>query len=206
MDFKSKKYSIIINSFSTCGNKGFSLLEVIFSIGIITVGIVSILTLFNYNLKAEINNKNKLIAIYLAQESIEVIRQNRDNVWFRGDTDFLDENEFSDDDVIVGLVDSDNNRDNIREGWEIIESNLERRKVYLSDDPDIEPNSYYVQHRSAGGNWAGWGWEETGFERYLEIDNSVDGTGTSCARIISHVSFNGTEIVTITAYLYDDWY
>lgn len=205
MKCRVNKYSKIINLFSARESGGFSLLEVIFSIAIITVGIISILTLFNYNLKAEINNKNKLIAIYLAQESIEIARQQRDNVWFGGDANFLDNTEFLDGEVIIGLVDKDNNRDNIREGWEIVESNSERKKVYLSNDS-------YVQHRNVEGNWAGWGWKKTGFERYLTIENNSGGSGVNgcdiddCVRIISHVSFNGTEIVTVTAYLYDDWY
>lgn len=205
MKFRINKYLKIINLFSARASSGFSLLEVIFSIAIITTGIVSILTLFNYNLKAEINNKNKLIAIYLAQESIEAVRQIRDNIWFGGDSVFLDNSEFSDNDVIIGLVDNGGSKDNIREGWEIIGSDADRKKVYFSNDS-------YVQHRGAGLGWVGWGWEETGFERYLEIDNSSDGSVAngcdidSCVRIISHVSFNGTEIVAIAAYLHDDWY
>jgi len=198
MKSRINKYSKIINLFSACGSRGFSLLEVIVSIGIITVGIVSILTLFSYNLKAEINNKNKLIAIYLAQESIEVIRQNRDNAWFGGDSDFLDNSEFLDGEYIVFFE----NADIISKGWKIeTPSNAAYKKVYIN-------NGYYVQEN----NNALGGWEETGFERYLEVDNNSDASSASgcdinsCARIISHVSFNGTEIVTVTAYLYDDWY
>ena len=186
--------------FKKQNENGFSLIEVIFSIGIITVGIVSILTLFNYNLKAEINNKNKLIAIYLAQESIEIIRQNRDNAWFSGDSDFLDNSEFSDGKYIVFPKDTNI----INQGWKIKILDIDEeayKKVYIN-------NGYYVQKN----NNAPGGWEETGFERYLKIDNSLDGSVASgcdinsCARIVSHISFNGTEIVTVTAYLYDDWY
>lgn len=187
-------------------------MEVIFAMAIITSGIISILSLFSYNLKVETNNKNKLIATYLAQEGIEVVRQVRDNIWFGnlgdGDGEFLDESEFDDDnEVIVGLVDDVNNRDDIRKGWEIINSNPDRIKVFIS-------NNSYVQHRNAG-NWALWGWEETGFKRYLEIDNGLDGPALplpsgcdiiNCVRIISHVSFNGVELAEVTAYLYDDWY
>ena len=208
MSFKYKKYLTVKNLFFARENKGFSLLEVIFSIGIITVGVVSILTLFNYNLKNEINNKNKLIAIYLAQESIEVVRQVRDNIWFgsigNGDTKFLDETEFSTRDVTIGLIDNSNN-DDIRKGWEIVGSNNDRRKVYLFND-------FYVQRKDSGGNWFGWGWIETGFERYLTIENNSGGAGVTgcdiddCVKIISHVSFDGKEIATVTAYFYDGWY
>ncbi|MCK4891369.1 MAG: hypothetical protein KAS78_01745, partial [Candidatus Pacebacteria bacterium] len=147
--------------------------------------------------------KNKLIAIYLAQESIEIVRQNRDNVWFGsigdGDGEFLDETEFSDN-MGVSVVPVQQN--DPRKGWEInILANNDYKKVYIN-------NGYYLQKNTS----APVAWEETGFERYLEIDNSAVGLVApgcdinSCARIISHVLFNGTEIVTVTAYLYDDWY
>ena len=198
MKFRINKYSKIINLFSTCKSNGFSLLEVIFSIAIITVGIVSILTLFNYNLKAEINNKNKLIAIYLAQESIEVIRQNRDNAWFGGDSYFLDNSEFLDGEYIVFPEDASN----INQEWKIeMPDEAVYKKVYID-------NGYYVQkNNSVPGSW-----KKTGFERYIEISNNsgpvpVPGCDVnSCVRIVSHVLFNGTEIVIVTAYLYDDWY
>ncbi len=198
--------SAIKNNSINKNEKGFSLLEVIFAMTIITSGIISILSLFNYNLKAEVINKNKLVATYLAQEAIEVVRQTRDNIWFNGDDSFLDESDFNDDEVIVGLVD----KNDIREGWEIEASNVNRKKVYLSEDSDPTHFTFgsYVQLKSA----APGSWKETGFERYLEIANGSDGSIpsgcdiTSCMRIISHVSFNGVEMAKITAYLYDDWY
>ncbi len=190
--------SAIKNHSINKSKNGFSLLEVIFAMAIITSGVISILSLFSYNLKAETNNKNKLIATYLAQEAIEVVRQNRDNVWFGGDAGFLDNNgEFKDYEFIVGLVDNGND---IRKGWEIAGSNANRKKVY-------KLNNSYIQRKNNPG-----GLPESGFERYLEMADGSDGSIPSgcdiisCVRIISHVSFNGVEMATITAYLYDDWY
>jgi prepilin-type N-terminal cleavage/methylation domain-containing protein len=176
--------------------KGFSLLEVIFAMAIITSGILSIMSLFSSNLRAEENNKNKLIATYLAQEGIEVVRQARDNIWFGGDNDFLDNNsEFKDYNFIVGL----NNVNDIRQGWEIAQSNANREKIYRLND-------FYVQSKN------NLGLTESGFTRYLEMADGSDGTRpagcdiNSCVEIISHVSFNGVESVKVTAYLYDGWY
>ena len=177
---------------------GFSLMEIIFAIGIITVGLVSILSLFIYNIKAGINNKNKLVAIYLANESIEIVRQERDNNWFINN-DWV--YEIAVGNPIVSLVDVND----IRKGWEIKGSSLDRRKVFLD-------NNLFVQSK----NPPLASWEETGFERYLAITlgdgNSGDlvATGcfdsTDCVEITSRVSFNGTQIVEITTYLYNDWY
>jgi len=172
-------------------DKGFSLIEIIIAIGIITVGLITIISLFNQNIKSEIRNKNKLIAIYLANESIEIVRQQRDNNWFATDPWM---NNISTGDVIVSVK----NKNNIREGWDIVTPGLnERKKVYLSDD------DYYVQFNGDSGSWT-----ETGFERYLTINTgtaSCLGAGADCMQITSHVSFNGDILAEVTAYLYNKW-
>ncbi|MCK4800193.1 type II secretion system protein [Candidatus Parcubacteria bacterium] len=177
---------------------GFSLMEIIFAIGIITVGLVSILSLFIYNIKAGVNNKNKLVAIYLANESIEIVRQERDNNWFINNDWMF---EIDEGNRVTGLVDEND----IRKGWDIKSDNVARRKVFLD-------NNSFVQSKSPPPV----GWEETGFERYVTItygdgdSGNLVATGcfdsTDCVEITSHVSFNGTQIVEITTYLYNDWY
>jgi len=175
-------------------NKGFSLIEIIVAIGIITVGLITIISLFNQNIKSEIRNKNKLIAIYLANESIEIVRQQRDNTWFGGTaTTWMDD--IPTGDVIVSVK----NKNNIRKGWNIVTpGSNERKKVYLSDD------DYYVQFNGGSGSWT-----ETGFERYLTINTGTAGClgvpVADCMQITSHVSFNGDTLVEVTAYLYDKW-
>lgn len=177
---------------------GFSLIEIIFSIGLITVGLVSILSLFNYNIKNGIRNKNKLVAIYLAEEQIEIIRQLRDNNWFIN-KDWMFQ--IPSGNVIASLIDSGD----IRKGWEIETSNANIKKVYLF-------NSSYVQFK----NDPIASWQETNFERYLTITKGDGDSGNSiapgcfdtvdCMEITSHVFLNGTQIIEITAYLYDKWY
>lgn len=191
--------------FSEKQNKnGFGIVEVIVSVGIIAIGIIPIVMLFNQNLKNEIGNKNILIATYLANESIEIIRQERDDNW-SASNGWMENISTDGSKIIVGLNDNDGNRDNIREGWEIIGSNNDRKKIYLA-------NNSYVQHRgSGGGNWNTWGWKKTGFERYLTVNPGTAGclvvtNPGDCVEIVSHVSFGGTEIVKITAYLYNGWY
>ncbi|MFA6171139.1 MAG: hypothetical protein WCW77_05770 [Patescibacteria group bacterium] len=57
---------------------GFSILEVVIAIFIITMGLVGILSLVELNLKANYINKNNLIASMLAQEGLELVRNKRD--------------------------------------------------------------------------------------------------------------------------------
>lgn len=65
-------------------NNGFSLLEVIAVIFIITVGLIGVLSLIVQNIQVQYINKNDLIASQLAQEGLELIRNQRDTNWLDG--------------------------------------------------------------------------------------------------------------------------
>lgn len=62
-------------------NKGFTLLEVIAAIFILTVGIGSAFTLISQTLSAVSLVRERLIASYLVQEGIEIVRNIRDGNW-----------------------------------------------------------------------------------------------------------------------------
>jgi len=67
--------------------KGFTLLEVIIAVFIMVVGTGAAFALIQQTLSATPVIKDKLIAAYLAQEGIEIIRNMRDSAWLasRGD-------------------------------------------------------------------------------------------------------------------------
>ena len=65
-------------------NPGFSILEIVVAIFIITMGLVGVLSLITQNIQVEYINKNNLIASQLAQEGLELIRNIRDNNWLAG--------------------------------------------------------------------------------------------------------------------------
>ena len=186
--------------------KGFSLIEVTVSIAIITIGLIAIISLFNSNIKNEIRSRNKLIAVYLANESIEIVRQQRDNNWFKGVNWMTDFDVHPMNGSIVGLNNSNND---IREGWEIASANVLNIKVYLS-------NNSYVQHQSPAVQVAAFGWEKTRFERYLTItlgdgdDANTVAVGcfdsVDCMEVTSHVLFGGVQFAEVTAYFYDGWF
>lgn len=69
---------------SASTNKGFTLLEVIIAIFLITVGITAVLLLITKTLGAMSLSFSQLKAAYLAQEGIEVIRNIRDTNWVEG--------------------------------------------------------------------------------------------------------------------------
>jgi len=73
--------------------KGFTLLEVIITIFIVSIGLIGILSLVNISLKGPALSKDRLIASGLAQEGIEIVRDIRksnvnwgDWEWYSGAT------------------------------------------------------------------------------------------------------------------------
>ena len=181
--------------------KGFNLIEVAVSIAIITIGLLAIISLFAANIKNEIKSKNELIAVYLANEAIEIVRQQRDNDWFKGN-DWMTSIPSGDVAVIPQNV------DDIREGWNVVPAaaNSDERKVFLTGD-DLYLNDAVAATAGA---------VDTRFERYLEIilgdgdDTNSVAIGcfdsTECIEVTSYVSLNGVQFAEVTTYFYDKWF
>lgn len=64
--------------------KGFSILEITVAISIIAVGFLGVSSLVIQNIQVQNINKNVLIASQLAQEGLELIRNQRDRNWMAG--------------------------------------------------------------------------------------------------------------------------
>jgi prepilin-type N-terminal cleavage/methylation domain-containing protein len=62
-------------------NKGFTLLEVIIAIFIISVGVGGVASVVPRLLSSSTTNQNRLTAAYLAQEGVEIVRNIRDTNW-----------------------------------------------------------------------------------------------------------------------------
>lgn len=61
--------------------KGFTIIEVLIAIFVITIGITSSLSLINYSISSAAVGKSQIIAASLAQEGMEIIRNIRDGNW-----------------------------------------------------------------------------------------------------------------------------
>jgi type II secretory pathway pseudopilin PulG len=70
------------------GNKimkqGFTLMEAIVAIFVITTGIVGVFALVTQTISSATYSTDRLIAAYLAQEGIEIVRNIRDTNWLEG--------------------------------------------------------------------------------------------------------------------------
>lgn len=70
--------------------EGFSLVETLVAITVLLIAIMAPLTLASNSLTASAVAKEQFVASFLAQEGIELIRQQRDNSMLNGDPGWLD--------------------------------------------------------------------------------------------------------------------
>jgi len=66
------------------GKAGFTLLEVIFAIFVISVGVMGAYSVIQKTMSETYQSSFRLTAAYLAQEGIEIVRNIRDNNWLQG--------------------------------------------------------------------------------------------------------------------------
>lgn len=179
------------------GNKGFSIIEIVFAVGIVSFTFVGMMSLFAYNLRAEMKNRDRITAAYLAQEAIEVVRQKRDNNWNDG-LDPWSGIDRGNGNVIIYNTDANNPS----AGWAIGLCNLNneaKKKIYLY-------NGNYVQENSAS---TPTGWGTTPFTRSILIDEENDGYNDGenehRIKITVTVGYGTSTPLVVTSYLFDDW-
>jgi len=64
--------------------KGFSVLEIVICLGIVSISMLGILSLSLQSVKTQKSNKTELVASMLAQEGLELVRNIRDENWING--------------------------------------------------------------------------------------------------------------------------
>ena len=69
---------------------GFSILEIIFVIGIVVIGLLGIIPLVIQNQQAQNIDNNYLIASMLSQEGLELVRNKRDTNWLTDGANWYD--------------------------------------------------------------------------------------------------------------------
>jgi len=73
-----------IKKYKGKGNGGFTLIELVISLFILTVAIVGVYSSFSTIVVLTVDASSRLTAAYLAQEGIEIVRNIRDNNWIQG--------------------------------------------------------------------------------------------------------------------------
>lgn len=173
-------------------DKGFSIMEVIISVGIVSFAFVGIMSVFASNVRVEIANRDKITAAYLVQEGMEVIKQTRDNNWFAGDAWDTDLSNNVNQTIVL------NNPYNISQGWNVVQASAStevcRRNIYLSD------NGTYVQSDSCSSIPVAW--KLTKFTRIISIEKLV----ADQIKVTVVVTYGTNNSVRAISYLYDTWY
>lgn len=136
--------------------KGFSLVEVLVVISVMTFGLLGLVSLVKQNIQVQSVNKNFLIASMLSQEGLELVRNIRDENW-------LDENLTGPDDWKDGLIpEGVSSTFTIEHDGDIVEA------VDLISDPGarlyFDVNNFYNHEDTSGGT--------TIFRRLITVDDS----------------------------------
>jgi len=151
---KYRQKNIIINK------KGFSLLEVIIAIFVISVGMTATVKLLNVGMKESISSRDQVIAEMLAQEGLELVRNIRDTNWEKRRESNPDKKSF----------------DGIDSGSYIIESNA---------DPKLKPvNGDNIELRYENGIYNHTGGSNTKFSRKIFVSGSGDDPTRTVASVV----------------------
>jgi type II secretory pathway pseudopilin PulG len=168
--------------------KSFTLLEAIVAIFVITTGVIGVYSLIIQTLSASNSSKEKLIAAYLAQEGIEIVRNIRDTNW------------------VAKQTDPTRNWDTGLEIIGIYEADYQSPKLYLYSDNhyldhylDIGVSGYYY--------YSSFPSVQTKFQRKITISAKDDTNGDGVLdRMTVRVKVSwGTNTVKVQEYLYS-WY
>ena len=107
--------------------EGFSLVEILAVLFVIAMALLGIVSLINQNIQVQNINKNNLIASSLAQEGIELVRNNRDANWLN--------NRSFDTDLSDGPYQAD-----YRTGVVVPTADISQTKIYLKDGFYVHDN------------------------------------------------------------------
>ena len=163
---------------------GFTLLEVLVAIFIITAGIGGVLVLANQSVVTASINSQKLTAAYFAQEGLELARNYRDTNWLEGEG------------WLTGLANGQWITDLRRAGMTSGVSSYLCRTA--------GPSFF---HYGGGANCAIAGWQRTIFRRTITLEQNPDGDpATNDLRVQSQVTWaerGRSHAVTAEEILYD---
>ena len=152
--------------------RGFTIIELVVAIFIITIGLVAAASLMSYSISAVIIGKSQIIATDLAQEGLEVVRNIRDNNWHCiADSDCS----------LTGGDDWKDGLDGCSAGCRVIYSSASL--LFLAGNPVLKINDDGYYQYALGDN--------TRFYRKITITDNPDGDpATDDIKVTSEVSFS----------------
>ena len=153
--------------------RGFSLVEVLVTLFVLSIGLVAISTLMTGNIKSSENAKNQIIASQLAQEGIELVRNLKDNnSTFTGEVSSGADYSIDYTSNYAAFKSSNNPSD-------------ATKKLYL------DTNNFYSNSNSA---------QATKFFRKIKIEITTDASSKKTATATSYVTWNNSGFSTISGF------
>ena len=153
---------------------GFSFLEAIISVFILAVGIVAVLPLLTTGIRDSSSSRDQMIAVFLAQEGVELVENFRDNNWAE-DRDAFDGERFP-----------ANSKENCAVSWD------------SSDLRDCNAGKSFILYMDGNGYYTYSGASETRFRRKVIIEyfdasgGSVNMNLADWAKITSVATWGGS--------------
>jgi Tfp pilus assembly protein PilV len=155
----------------SCKN-GFSINEVMISMFVLSVGIVTVIGLFSKGFINSALDRDRIVAAGLAQEGVELVKNVRDNSFAKGDADGFVHFVASSDYCRASYDSSASAMDCSNNSGDRPASNLARYTLSLS-------GSYYKHTNSASAK----------FSRYIDVDYN---NGQKMADVVSFVYWGGS--------------
>lgn len=178
---------------------GFSLLEVILVISIVTIGLLGVFSLVAQNIQVQNVNKNYLVASMLAQEGLELVRNIRDTNWL---SRHADANETPYDWKLGAGAGS--NSDIVQDGAYVIDysGNINDSLVNIDSIDDIRARLYfnddgYYFHDNTGVATT------TDFYRLISVFEDISGNYIVASSTVRWKNAGRTHNYAVETYLYD---
>jgi len=179
-------------------SRGFSLMEVIIAVGIVSFAFVGIMSIFAANVRMEILNRDRITAAYLAQEGVEIVRHKRDTNWFTGGASNWDTGL-----VQVHQVPSMVNPYDFTQGWNIVQAgslseDKYKQKIFLVNNNYIQVTDSIYNDASRPASW-----KNTKFRRLIDVEKITDDQ----MKVTVTVYYgDDSTYIRVISYLYNNWY
>lgn len=153
---------------------GFSFIEGILAVFIISTGMIAVLSLMSGSLRESMDSRDQIVAVFLSQEGAELVRNLRDNNW-AGEIETFSSTNFPANNDLDCSINSDSNAIDVSPSdYNIVGmSNKFQRKIQVNYDDDAKKNTAEITSIVV--------WGADGFS---EINNNdISGTcnsGTKC--------------------------
>jgi len=151
-------------NFNLQKEEGFTLVESLIAIALVTVGLVGAVTLITYAISTVSFVRGKLLASQFAQEGIEVVRNMRDNNWLAGKiatNNWWEGLNYGENNFIVPVF-----TDNPSGDWSLVPATSDNRKIYLFYNNETNEKFYGQGNLPSS---SGWERKEISFERWLRL-------------------------------------